>query len=266
MEIQAATNPTAAIDRRDNLSSEEFLKEYALPGSPVVLSGIMASWKASTLWTKEFFKSSYGALQVIARNSEDYEETIVTRFDDYLDRLWSHEERAAYYLKDWVFENVMPELMTHYHLPAYLQSWTRWLPDLIRPKWRWLFIGPPNTASHLHVDFLNTSAWNALISGRKRWLFFSPDQAPYMYRGKVNAFHPDLERYPLFAKAKPMGCIQNPGEIVFTPSGWWHAVMNEDNSISISENFINETNIKNYFKAQTMFRFFRYADHPWWTG
>lgn len=31
-----------------------------------------------------------------------------------------------------------------------------------------------------------------------------------------------------------------PGETVFTPRGWWHAVLNEEGGVSLTENFINE--------------------------
>lgn len=37
-----------------------------------------------------------------------------------------------------------------------------------RPSYRWLIIGPERSGASWHVDPALTSAWNTLLSGRKR--------------------------------------------------------------------------------------------------
>jgi oxalate decarboxylase/phosphoglucose isomerase-like protein (cupin superfamily) len=39
-----------------------------------------------------------------------------------------------------------------------------------------------------------------------------------------------------------LSCVQRPGDIIFTPSNWWHQVRNDTCTLALTENFINETN------------------------
>src|SRR4051812_29177795 len=44
--------------------------------------------------------------------------------------------------------------------------------------WRWFLCGPGRSGSPLHQDPHRTSAWNALLEGRKRWILYPPDVIP----------------------------------------------------------------------------------------
>jgi hypothetical protein len=96
----------------------------------------------------------------------------------------------------------------------------------------------------MHVDVMASSAWNAVITGQKLWVFFPIDQLEFIYNGQINAFKPDFDAFPLLKNARPYYCVQNPGDIVFTPSMWWHQVYNAEDTISITGNFLNHTNVK----------------------
>jgi len=37
-------------------------------------------------------------------------------------------------------------------------------------------------------------------------------------------------------------CIQYPGDTIFVPGAWWHAVMNLDHTVAITENVSNAGN------------------------
>src|SRR5262249_42658284 len=53
---------------------------------------------------------------------------------------------------------------------------------------------------------------------------------------------PDLERFPLFAKAVPIRLVLEPGEMLFVPSHWWHTVRMLSPSITLSANVLNASN------------------------
>ena len=51
---------------------------------------------------------------------------------------------------------------------------------------------------------------------------------------KVDIENPDLERFPLFAKAPYLECILNEGEMLYIPEKCWHYVRSLSLSFSVS--------------------------------
>jgi hypothetical protein len=48
---------TNTVERRTNLSHEEFRDRYYAANRPVVIQGLMAGWRAMTAWTPDYLKS-----------------------------------------------------------------------------------------------------------------------------------------------------------------------------------------------------------------
>ena len=121
-----------------------------------------------------------------------------------------------------------------------------------RPPYRWVLIGVTGTGGRVHKDHAGTSAWNAVVVGRKRWVFFPPDIEGHMLE-TLEEGHPDERsdywyrwKYSTVVKnvfdatgRKPIEVIQLPGEVVYIPNGWWHIVRNETFTVALTENFGN---------------------------
>lgn len=124
-----------------------------------------------------------------------------------------------------------------------------------RPKFRWLIAGPKRGGSSFHVDPNYTNAWNACLTGKKRWIMFPPGCVPcgiYPTPDMANVTAPlSLAEWLLnhydasVAKYQSEGreVIAHAGDIVFVPCGWWHFVVNLADSVAITQNYVARHNL-----------------------
>ena len=154
-----------------------------------------------------------------------------------------------------------------------------------RPPFSWFLVGPTGSGSPVHTDPAGTSAWNALLKGQKRWVLFHPstprellttrtlDAGAAVVEGAQRTdlwddlwgwFHEDLEGIKAaverhfeekegdgkkHARPRCIDFLQSPNEIVFVPSGWHHAVLNVSETVAITHNFVDRTNVNAALEA-----------------
>jgi len=88
---------------------------------------------------------------------------------------------------------------------------------------------------HQHQD-----AWNQVLLGMKRWTIYPGDPGGVPPSAGYNPTEPHLRWletvYPtLESDAKPLECLQRPGDIVYVPSGWIHATINIGDTAAIAQ-------------------------------
>lgn len=53
---------------------------------------------------------------------------------------------------------------------------------------------------------------------------------------------------PSWGAAQPLNGVQRPGEVIFVPAGWWHAVLNLDLTVAVTHNFCSSSNFADVWR------------------
>lgn len=273
------------------LTTQEFITRYEETNTPVVLAGACKSWKASQKWNNNdgylhsvsgknrSFRATSGAAPLPANfTMQAYEQycqsTLLEEAPLYLfDRTALTSDDSSVLKNDYY-----PELQSscpfwdptaennHHDLFQYLG-------EQQRPDYTWLICGPQRSGSSFHIDPNATHAWNACISGRKRWIFYPTGAPPpgvfpssdgdsvampisigeWLLNYYQQEHVPNLTKYTS-TTTRPLECTVEPGDVIFVPHGWWHAVVNLDEgmNIAITHNYVSKSNLA------TVLRFLEY--------
>ncbi|PQM35825.1 F-box protein [Prunus yedoensis var. nudiflora] len=237
------------IIRRRGISVEEFISDFEEPNKPVLLEGCMDNWVALEKWDRDYLVQVCGDVEF----SVGPVEMKLGEYFRYADQ--AREERPLY-LFDPKFGEKVAILGSEYEVPVYFREDLFGVLGSERPDYRWIIIGLAGSGSSFHIDPNSTSAWNAVIKGSKKWVLFPPDVVP-------PGVHPSpdgaevacpvsiIEWFMNFYgatktwKRKPIECICKAGEMIFVPQGWWHLVINLEESVAITQNYVSRRNLLN---------------------
>jgi histone arginine demethylase JMJD6 len=251
-ESSRVEQPIEKIEYRHLPRQEEFAREFLFPHKPVVITGALAEWKALSKWSPAWFRQRFPARRLTIDNSEYTVAGFVDRVES------SSPESPAPYLRNAVLSELFPELVDDIApLPPYVfPNWlegraARLLESRVHGGTPELYIGGAGAKfPFLHFDSYHTHAFLMQVYGIKEYTAYSEAQTPFLYvkPAQYNASeitdieNPDLDRYPLFAKAKAMRFRLCAGEILFVPGGLWHTARMLTPSITISVNRANASN------------------------
>ena len=170
------------------VSVREFRERFENPRLPCIITDAMDHWPAMRTWTYDGFLDRFANHKFkVGADDDGYavrlkfahiHHYVTCATDDSPGKVTADGDDSPLYIFDGGFgdKDGSKPLLDDYDVPAYFRE------DLYgiagekrRPPYRWVVIGPPRSGSSVHVDPLATSAWNALISGRKRWCLFPPN-------------------------------------------------------------------------------------------
>ncbi|KAF9540667.1 hypothetical protein EC957_003897 [Mortierella hygrophila] len=240
-----------ALENYDDLDQETFDRRYRYPNRPLMIqnSGV-EQWPAWEGWTFDTLAAKYGDTLFRVSNIEsDKEPSFNMRFDDFLHYIQHNNDTDPLYLFDPYFADNVPEMDSAYKVPKYFEfDYFSLLEGDIRPPYRWLLVGPQRTGAPWHIDPSGTSAWNTLLSGHKRWALYPPHMIPPGHdptsSERMTSVSWYLDVYPhLPPESLPLEIVQNPGQTIYIPSGWWHMVINMDDTVAVTHNFVDEANL-----------------------
>jgi len=243
-----------AIAEYEGVDRERFERDILPTGEPAVLRGAVADWPiveaakrgdealAESLGaaaTDEPFEAWFGAPEIDGRFgynqdfsgfNHDRRLATVEQLLDLLLRQRGHDRPYSMYAGG---------IPVRKHLPGLLPNISVPILDMDRATLISLWLGN-RTRTAAHWDLPQNLA--CVVSGRRRFTLFPTAQLPNLYVGPldftlagqpislVDLDQPDLEKYPRFADALATGqqAEIGPGDAVYIPSLWWHAVASLD--------------------------------------
>ena len=264
-----------------NMTVDEFMASFALQNRPVILTGLTDSWPARQWNRGDLFDTSESpvlrmgiAVQTMIRA---YQWALLRDKRYHMPQVPLCQEQNLYLdLNRDPSHPFMQKLIrcgyTRPHLfrtdffrhctRAYNKTYAR----------RWLLIASAGSGSCWHVDPYNTSAWNAVLAGSKRWALYPPASpfpppgtqgrhpvpaygadrknwgisSPWLWAENEKGAKDYFERVlpSLAEEEQPQQCMVREGELLFVPSGWAHLVLNTEASLAITENVMDESNSK----------------------
>lgn len=221
----------------DDMTTERFESEYKEQKPVIIVTGLDYNIKLRAAVDREPLLAEYGDMVVSLGTAESYtgRRSIQVPFRKYIEEMVPVPQtldslgNETFYLFGSNQGERFPELMSAYRLPPFEGMTTP-------GQYTTLSFGLAgrNTGVPFHG---HGPGWSEVLHGRKRWFLypkgekppFDPDQSQWQWLQEV---------YPtLSTKQKPIECTIFPGEQLYFPTWWMHAVLNLDDYTSFVSAF-----------------------------
>ena len=229
----------------DNISPEDFKKDFYRTNTPLVIKNLSKDWPAREKWNWDYFKQLVGEKEVAVYNnikSDAYtpinKADGYMKFGDYLDMV----KKGPVELRIFLF-NIL------HHAPQLVKDFT-WPEEYMKgfvKKFPMLFVGGAGSITHMHFDIDLTHIIHTQFAGRKRILLFPFGQQHKLYRKPFEVLtladfsryyqdnsRVDYERFPALKFADGLDVTLEHGQTLFMPAGYWHHMEYLDSGFALS--------------------------------
>ena len=268
-ERERAQPPATELERvaLGDMTAERFVAEFESQNRPVVITNAEAILPMQL--DLDYWRTEYGEADVpLEINSKAMRRA---QLRDYL--AFDDLELNKLYLRNLHLFDWFPDLLECVQLPAFfgpnhLAARDRGYP-VAWNQWFELFINSRECRGFpfLHKDMCNTHAFSMQLAGEKAFVMFPPTDEPNLYplpnstRSGIStpfimAECVNLRTYPDYSETHPHRVVLKPGEILFTPSNWWHTTRVHSDiepSITLGGNFVGETNHQDFLDSWSDF-------------
>jgi hypothetical protein len=231
------------------MSAFQFWRHCRFSDWPLHLRGGALAWKAFHKWSLPYLRETLAETPVtLAKTSFgvfDYNANATTGpvtelerlpFTQAVDAVLASSEAGTdfSYIQQHSIADKFPQILKDVNRPQWLDP-TKFMYEVN------LWLGSAGCFSPLHYDLADN--FLVQISGRKHLTLFSKNDGNFLYPNlgqeldhcsMVDVRRPDLARFPQFRKAQAYSVLLEPGDVIYIPRRWWHAVHSLDTAISVN--------------------------------
>lgn len=241
------------VDIVNNISGEDFKKNYFEPKIPVVIRDLSKDWVAYHKWNWAYFKEIVGDKQVgIYNNVKSDAYTPVNKADDYttfgeyIDMISQGPAAWRIFLFN-IFSHA-PQLTQDFVWPDHLmKGFVKRVPML--------FVGGKGSITHMHFDIDLSHILHTQFIGRKRVLLFPYQEQHKLYRKPFEVLSLadfsnyydntksklDVSKFPAVQFAQGYDITLEHGDTLFMPGGYWHHMEYLDSGFAMSLRALNNS-------------------------
>ena len=228
------------IDIVDDISKEDFERNYLNARKPLIIKNMAKSWPAYEKWNLDYMKNVVGDKTVPLYDSSKADPSkpinasaAEMKFGDYIELIRNTPTDLRIFLFDPIKQ--APGLLDDYRAPkelmgGFLDSYPN------------MFFGGKGSVTFLHYDIDLAHIFHTHFNGRKHVILFDYKWKDRLYQIPYATYaledydveKPDFDRFPALKGVKGVEAFLEHGDTLFMPTGYWHWMKYLDGSFSIS--------------------------------